>query len=181
MREGLDLPQVSLVAILNAGSVGFLRSETALLQTIGRAARNINGTAILYANKITDGMKRCIDDTNYRRQLQLAYNSKHRKEMRSTTGSSILSIFDILKDKIEAEKPLEVVTSTQNKGARSSRQLPVFNGQELGISEGIEIVTHHIPSKPGVYFWKDNQGIILYIGKAKKPGKGIFVARCKTQ
>ena len=71
LREGLDLPQVSLVAILNADSEGFLRSETALLQTVGRAARNINGSAVFYANRVTESMQRCIDDTKHRRERQL--------------------------------------------------------------------------------------------------------------
>lgn len=92
LREGLDLPQVSLVAILNADSEGFLRSETALLQTIGRAARNMNGTAILYANRVTESMQKCIDATKFRREVQLEYNSKYGKEMKSTQGSSVLSI-----------------------------------------------------------------------------------------
>ncbi|OEU11812.1 P-loop containing nucleoside triphosphate hydrolase protein, partial [Fragilariopsis cylindrus CCMP1102] len=77
LREGLDLPQVSLVAILNADFEGFLRSETALLQTIGRAARNINGKAIFYANKITRSMKKCMDATESRRKAQLDYNLKN--------------------------------------------------------------------------------------------------------
>ena len=77
LREGLDLPEVSLVAILDADKEGFLRSETALIQTIGRAARNENGRVILYADKITNSMQKAIDVTKYRRELQEAYNKKH--------------------------------------------------------------------------------------------------------
>ncbi len=77
LREGLDLPEVSLVAILDADKEGFLRSETALVQTIGRGARNANGRVILYANKITGSMKRAIDKTNSRREIQDAYNKEH--------------------------------------------------------------------------------------------------------
>lgn len=77
LREGLDLPEVSLVAILDADKEGFLRSETALIQTIGRAARHINGKVIMYADKITDSMKRAIDETNRRRAKQIAYNEQH--------------------------------------------------------------------------------------------------------
>jgi excinuclease ABC subunit B len=77
LREGLDLPEVSLVAILDADKEGFLRSEQSLIQTIGRAARNINGRAILYADRITDSMRRAIDETNRRREVQLAYNQEH--------------------------------------------------------------------------------------------------------
>jgi excinuclease ABC subunit B len=77
LREGLDLPEVSLVAILDADKEGFLRSETSLIQTIGRAARNVNARVILYADKVTDAMKNAIDETRRRRQLQEAYNRQH--------------------------------------------------------------------------------------------------------
>ncbi|KKR21928.1 MAG: UvrABC system protein B [Candidatus Moranbacteria bacterium GW2011_GWA2_39_41] len=77
LREGLDLPEVSLVAILDADKEGFLRSETSLIQTIGRAARNVSGRVILYADKITGSIKRAIDETNRRRAVQTAYNKKH--------------------------------------------------------------------------------------------------------
>jgi len=74
LREGLDLPEVSLVAILDADKEGFLRSERSLIQTIGRAARNVFGTVILYADSMTDSMKRAIDETERRRRLQAAFN-----------------------------------------------------------------------------------------------------------
>lgn len=77
LREGLDMPEVSLVAILDADKEGFLRSEGALIQTIGRAARNVNGKAILYADKITGSMRRAIDETERRRAKQIAYNQEH--------------------------------------------------------------------------------------------------------
>ena len=77
LREGLDLPEVSLVAILDADKEGFLRSERSLIQTAGRAARNVNGTVILYADEITDSMKRMIDETERRREIQLEYNEEH--------------------------------------------------------------------------------------------------------
>ncbi len=77
LREGLDLPEVSLVAILDADKEGFLRSDTALIQTIGRAARHINGTAIMYADQITDSMRRAIEETERRRRIQMAYNQEH--------------------------------------------------------------------------------------------------------
>lgn len=77
LREGLDLPEVSLVAILDADKEGFLRSETSLIQTIGRAARHVNGTVIMYADKITDSMRRAIDETDRRRAIQDAYNKEH--------------------------------------------------------------------------------------------------------
>jgi len=77
LREGLDLPEVSLVAILDADKEGFLRSHRSLTQTVGRAARNVNGKAIMYADKITASMQKTIDETNYRRNKQIAYNTKH--------------------------------------------------------------------------------------------------------
>ncbi len=77
LREGLDLPEVSLVAILDADKEGFLRSETSLIQTIGRSARNVNAEVILYADQVTDSMQQAIDETNRRRELQLQYNDDH--------------------------------------------------------------------------------------------------------
>ncbi len=78
LREGLDIPEVSLVAILDADKEGFLRAEKSLIQTIGRAARNLNGTVIMYANSMTDSMKKAIDETNRRRRVQARYNKKHK-------------------------------------------------------------------------------------------------------
>lgn len=77
LREGLDLPEVSLVAILDADKEGFLRSQGSLIQTIGRAARHLEGRAILYADKMTDSMRRAIDETDRRREKQVAYNEEH--------------------------------------------------------------------------------------------------------
>ncbi|OZB70019.1 MAG: excinuclease ABC subunit B, partial [Thiomonas sp. 14-64-326] len=77
LREGLDIPEVSLVAILDADKEGFLRSTRSLIQTIGRAARNVNGMAILYGDRITDSMRRAIDETERRRAKQIAFNTEH--------------------------------------------------------------------------------------------------------
>ena len=93
LREGLDLPEVSLVAIMDADKEGFLRSETSLIQTIGRAARNISGRVIMYADNITGSMQRAIDETNRRREIQAAYNKKHHITPK-TIQKNIKSIVD---------------------------------------------------------------------------------------
>jgi excinuclease ABC subunit B len=77
LREGLDLPEVALVAILDADKEGFLRSETSLIQTIGRAARNVEGSVVMYADEVTESMRKAISETNRRRQRQLVYNEEH--------------------------------------------------------------------------------------------------------
>ena len=77
LREGLDIPEITLVAILDADKEGFLRSETSLIQTIGRAARNVGGHVIMYADTITDSMQKAISETNRRRRIQQAYNEAH--------------------------------------------------------------------------------------------------------
>jgi excinuclease ABC subunit B len=77
LREGLDLPEVSLVAILDADQEGFLRSDRSLIQTVGRAARNLNGRAIFYADRVTGSMQRCLEETSRRREIQQAFNIEH--------------------------------------------------------------------------------------------------------
>lgn len=94
LREGLDLPEVSLVAILDADKEGFLRSETSLIQTVGRAARNASGKVIMYANRITKSMKKTIDETTRRRLIQDAYNIEH--------GITPTSILRTIRDEIKA-------------------------------------------------------------------------------
>ncbi len=94
LREGLDLPEVSLVAILDADKEGFLRSETSLIQTIGRAARNVDGRVIMYADAITDSMRRAIDETNRRRKIQMQYNQEHGIEPR-TVRTAVRELMEI--------------------------------------------------------------------------------------
>lgn len=103
LREGLDLPEVSLVAILDADKEGFLRSETSLIQTIGRAARNAEGTVIMYADKMTDSMSRAIQETNRRRRVQMEYNKVHNIEPKT--------IIKAVRDIIEATTAAEESTS----------------------------------------------------------------------
>jgi len=177
LREGLDLPQVSLVAILSADCEGFLRSETSLLQTVGRCARNVDGASIFYAKSMTRSMQRCIDATKSRRDKQLVHNKEHGCEMKTTKGSSMMSIFDLSKDQIDREIPLEVVGMGEKQKkhaiAREAFLNPIFaSGLQLRTqtpaSSSMAPDVDHVPSSPGCYFWRDEDGEILYIGKAAK-------------
>lgn len=103
LREGLDLPEVSLVAIMDADVEGFLRSETTLIQIIGRTARNVNGKVIMYADRITDSMKRAIEETNRRRRIQLEYNEKHGIKPTSIVKPLNMEIFERFMVKEEEE------------------------------------------------------------------------------
>ena len=109
LREGLDMPEVSLVAILDADKEGFLRSDRSLIQTIGRAARNIHGTAILYADKITGSMQRAIEETERRREKQQAYNKKHQISPKSVSKA----VHDIMEGAYSAEKEVMLKDSAQ--------------------------------------------------------------------
>mgnify|MGYP002519288643 FL=1 len=107
LREGLDIPEVSLVAILDADKEGFLRSETSLIQTIGRAARNADGTVIMYADTITGSMRRAIDETNRRREIQQKYNTEHGiipKTIKKSVSEVIEATKSVSDTKIEKQK-----------------------------------------------------------------------------
>jgi excinuclease ABC subunit B len=111
LREGLDLPEVSLVAILDADKEGFLRSETSLVQTIGRAARNVGGQVVMYADQVTDSMQRAISETNRRRQIQVAYNTEH--------GIDPQTIRKAVTDILAMIRPAEQKAPTPGAGTRS--------------------------------------------------------------
>lgn len=113
LREGLDLPEVSLVAVLDADKEGFLRSERSLIQTIGRAARNLSGMAIFYADKMTDSMRKAIDETNRRRQLQMDFNKKH--------GITPKGIHKEIKELIDGVYKEEDVKKLQEKATKRAK------------------------------------------------------------
>ena len=132
LREGLDLPEVSLVAILDADKEGFLRSNRSLTQTVGRAARNLNGMAIMYADKITNSMQKTIDETNYRREKQIAYNTANNiapralnKSLDSALAKNSVSTYKTELDlKLVAEPESEYLTKSQlEKKIREKRRL----------------------------------------------------------
>ncbi|MFC0605351.1 excinuclease ABC subunit UvrB [Winogradskyella pulchriflava] len=132
LREGLDLPEVSLVAILDADKEGFLRSARSLTQTVGRAARNLNGKAIMYADKITNSMQKTIDETNYRREKQIAYNTENNlvpkalnKSLDSALAKNSVSTYRTELDaKIAAEPESKYLTKSQlEKKIRENRKM----------------------------------------------------------
>ena len=132
LREGLDLPEVSLVAILDADKEGFLRSARSLTQTVGRAARNLNGKAIMYADKITKSMQKTIDETEYSREKQIAYNTEHNivpkalnKSLDSAFAKNSVSTYSTELDaKLAAEPESEYLTKGElEKKIRENRKL----------------------------------------------------------
>jgi len=122
LREGLDLPEVSLVAILDADKEGFLRSETALIQTIGRAARHVHGTAVLYADRITDSMKRAIEETERRRAVQMKYNQEHGITP-ATIVKEIRDLTDRVRSQTARQPDLPVTMMPRDDLARMIREL----------------------------------------------------------
>jgi excinuclease ABC subunit B len=121
LREGLDLPEVSLVAILDADKEGYLRSETSLIQTIGRAARNVDGQVIMYADEVTGSMRKALNETQRRRQIQLAYNEKHGidpQSIRKAVSDILISGFGRKRDATVPDK------------SRSRRREPIGGGPD---------------------------------------------------
>ncbi|MFD2101135.1 excinuclease ABC subunit UvrB [Flagellimonas iocasae] len=148
LREGLDLPEVSLVAILDADKEGFLRSNRSLTQTVGRAARNLNGKAIMYADTITDSMQKTIDETNYRREKQLNYNTENNitpkalnKSLDSALAKNSVSTYHFQKEELRAAEPdLEYLTEDQKeKLIRDKRKAMEKAAKELNFMEAAKL------------------------------------------
>ena len=121
MREGLDIPEVSLVAILDADKEGFLRSTTSLIQTIGRAARNVNGRVILYADKMTNSIETAVSETNRRRTKQQAFNAEHH----ITPKGIEKAVPDLIKDFND------LVGGSENKADSGNAQTNAASGGEF--------------------------------------------------
>ncbi|MEX0312546.1 MAG: excinuclease ABC subunit UvrB [Allomuricauda sp.] len=148
LREGLDLPEVSLVAILDADKEGFLRSNRSLTQTVGRAARNLNGKAIMYADTITESMQKTIDETNYRREKQLNYNKENNivpkalnKNLDNALAKNSVSTYHFQKEELRAAEPdLEYLTQDQKeKLIREKRKAMEKAAKELNFMEAAKL------------------------------------------
>jgi excinuclease ABC subunit B len=134
LREGLDLPEVSLVAVLDADKEGFLRSGTSLIQTIGRAARNVNAEVILYADKVTDSMQRAMDETQRRRQLQLDYNQAH-----GITPETVRSAITMgIEEEIAAHKMVAEVAGKAGEDYVTEEYLEELHGEMLAAAANME-------------------------------------------
>ncbi len=148
LREGLDLPEVSLVAILDADKEGFLRSNRSLTQTVGRAARNLNGKAIMYADTITASMQKTIDETNYRREKQMNYNKENNitpkalnKTLDNALAKNSVSTYHFQKEELRAAEPdLEYLTQDQKeKLIREKRKAMEKAAKELNFMEAAKL------------------------------------------
>ncbi|WP_431122476.1 excinuclease ABC subunit UvrB [Flagellimonas flava] len=148
LREGLDLPEVSLVAILDADKEGFLRSNRSLTQTVGRAARNLNGKAIMYADTITESMQKTIDETNYRREKQINYNTENNitpkalnKNLDNALAKNSVSTYHFQKEELRAAEPdLEYLTPDQkDKLIREKRKAMEKAAKELNFMEAAKL------------------------------------------
>lgn len=134
LREGLDLPEVSLVAILDADKEGFLRSGTSLIQTIGRAARHVNAEVILYADRVTDSMQRAIEETERRRQLQLEYNAKHNITPRSVETA----INSGIEEEIAARKMVQEAAGAKSEDFVTQEFLEELHNEMLKAATNLE-------------------------------------------
>ena len=176
LREGLDIPEVSLVAILDADKEGFLRSERSLIQTIGRAARNLHGSAILYADQITDSMRRAIGETERRRERQMAFNQEHGIEPRGVVKQIrelIDGVYDASQDRKEerAAKVLAQAGSVSEQGApkeiRRLEKLMLEHARNLEFEKAAQVRDQLARLKQRVFGGSGGDNIIPFpAGKA---------------
>lgn len=184
LREGLDLPEVSLVAILDADKEGFLRSETSLIQTIGRAARNVRGQVVLYADQMTGSMRRAIAETDRRRTKQLAYNKLHgitprsiikaQADLRAVLGLSIeeKDVKEILKLELSAEThDLEKVLKQKMKEMKTAAKDLEFELAAI-LRDEIGVLEKEIASRNTQHASKITQHAARNMSKTRKPRHG---------
>src|SRR3712207_1125457 len=139
LREGLDLPEVSLVAILDADKEGFLRSGTSLIQTIGRAARNVSGQVHMYADKITPSMAQAIEETNRRREKQVAYNTEHGIDPQPLR-KKIVDILDGIYKEAEDAQSTELLGGSGRQQSRGKSPVPGLSSKKAkGKAGGIDV------------------------------------------
>lgn len=138
LREGLDIPEVSLVAILDADKEGFLRSERSLIQTIGRAARNADGKVIMYADELTESMEKAITETNRRRQIQEQYNKEHnitpqtiKKSIRDTIKATVVEDVQAKYDIEEGETIESIINKLTDEMLKHASQMEFEKAAEL--------------------------------------------------
>jgi len=135
LREGLDLPEVSLVAILDADKEGFLRDERSLIQTIGRAARNASAKAIMYADRVTGSMARCIEETNRRREAQRRYNEEH--------GIIPQTIIKSVEERLLSTRVADARTEQVVRGGKVAEGRPTY-ADEVNLEEWAKILEHQM-------------------------------------
>jgi excinuclease ABC subunit B len=136
LREGLDLPEVSLVAILDADKEGFLRGETSLIQTIGRAARNVGGTVLMYADKETRAMRAAIFETERRREIQLAYNERH-----GITAATIVKGISDIADFLQSESKVPRGRRRRSRKRDDGAELPANELERMAVELEEEMLT----------------------------------------
>lgn len=168
LREGLDLPEVSLVAILDADKEGFLRSETSLIQTIGRSARNVNAEVILYADTVTQSMARAIEETNRRRELQMAYNREH-----GITPETIRkAIRRGIEDEVDARRMVQQVVGAKDEAQYVTQEyLKELEGEMLAAAENLEF-ERAAKLRDQIRDLQDRVGQPITVGSGDPDGEG---------